>query len=59
MLPPVQTRYQALINELKETTYDTLWNKNLGKPRDHIGGLPAGMSPEEVTFGSVPVRGNY
>ncbi|KAJ3655579.1 hypothetical protein Zmor_014702 [Zophobas morio] len=49
--PKVKTRYQSLINELKETTYESHWNKVLGKGRDPIPGLPKGLNPLEVTFG--------
>lgn len=49
--PPVKTRYQTLINELKETSYDSHWNKNLGKSRDPVPGLPRGLDPLKVTFG--------
>ncbi|KAJ8930390.1 hypothetical protein NQ314_016817 [Rhamnusium bicolor] len=29
--PPVKTRFQEMINDLKETTYDSYWNKQDGK----------------------------
>lgn len=57
MLPPVPTRYEELINELKETTYDSLWNKELGKTRDYLSGLPMGVNPETVTYGMAPPEG--
>ncbi|KYB27190.1 EF-hand domain-containing family member B [Tribolium castaneum] len=49
--PAVKTRYQTLINELKETSYESHWNKCIGKSRDPIPGLPKGLNPLEVTFG--------
>ncbi|KAH0810018.1 hypothetical protein GEV33_012773 [Tenebrio molitor] len=49
--PKVKTRYQTLINELKETSYESHWNKVVGKGRDPIPGLPRGLNPLEVTFG--------
>lgn len=57
--PPVKTRYQELIENLKETTYESFWKKELGKPRDNVPGLPAGMIPETFTFGSPVITGNF
>ncbi|XP_076269380.1 EF-hand domain-containing family member B-like [Rhynchophorus ferrugineus] len=49
--PPVKTRYQQLICDLKDTPYSTYWNTELGKSRDPIPGLPMGMNALETTFG--------
>lgn len=57
LMPPIQTRFQTLINELKETPYESQWNKSTGASRDYVSGLPAGMQPMEITFGSPPIRG--
>lgn len=57
--PPVKSRFQTLIQDLKETTYDSYWNKEVGKSRDPTAGLPAGMDPKTHTFGSIPVKGIY
>ncbi|XP_060518059.1 EF-hand domain-containing family member B-like [Cylas formicarius] len=49
--PPVRTRYQQLQQDLKETPYASYWNAEIGKVRDPVPGLPAGMDPLQVTFG--------
>ncbi|KAL3281251.1 hypothetical protein HHI36_004464 [Cryptolaemus montrouzieri] len=48
---PSQTRYQQLMKDLKESTYESYWNKNLGTPRDNTPAFPESMKVEEVTFG--------
>nr|CAI5834934.1 unnamed protein product [Callosobruchus analis] len=53
---PVRNRFQELIADLKETTYDSYWNKQVGKVRDPTQGLPKGMIPLEVTMGTPSVR---
>lgn len=55
---PDKTRFQTLINDLKETSYASYWNKNLGKSRDPTAGLPAGMDPIAVTFGKPSEKGS-
>ncbi|KAK4880741.1 hypothetical protein RN001_008887 [Aquatica leii] len=49
--PEVQTRYQTLINDLKETAYDSYWNKT-NKPRDPIPAIPAKIvvNPPKTTY---------
>ncbi|KAF2903686.1 hypothetical protein ILUMI_02481 [Ignelater luminosus] len=54
--PEVKTRYQTLINDLKETSYDSYWNKQDGKCRDPIPGLPTGMDIVNTTFGKPTNR---
>lgn len=54
---PVQTRFQTLINDLKETSYSSYWTKNLGKCVDPTAGLPSGMNPVDVTFGKPSGKG--
>ncbi|KAL1494658.1 hypothetical protein ABEB36_010225 [Hypothenemus hampei] len=49
--PPLLTRYQQLIQDLKETPYFSYWNAEIGKVRDYVPGLPAGMNPVETTYG--------
>lgn len=49
--PPSLTRFQTLINDLKETSYDTYWNKTLGRCRDSTSGLPVHIDPIATTFG--------
>ncbi|KAF5276955.1 hypothetical protein FQR65_LT16119 [Abscondita terminalis] len=58
--PNSETHFQTLINDLKETSYESYWDKT-DKPRDPTGGLPAGMDYENTTFGektkpSPPVK---
>lgn len=55
--PPVMTRYQQLIMDLKETPYTSYWNAQLGKGADPTPGLPAGMDPVHTTFGQPTNRG--
>ncbi|KAH1013812.1 hypothetical protein HUJ04_002751 [Dendroctonus ponderosae] len=55
--PPVLTRYQHMIGDLKDTVYSSYWNAEIGKVRDPVPGLPAGMNPLEVTFGNPSKKG--
>ncbi|CAG9765813.1 unnamed protein product [Ceutorhynchus assimilis] len=55
--PPVLTRYEQLIQDLKDTPYMSYWNAQLGKVRDPVPGLPKGMDPIETCFG-VPTERN-
>lgn len=48
-----------LLQDLKETTYASYWNKEVGKVKDEVPGLPAGTSPTEVTFGKPSVTGTF
>lgn len=57
--PPVPTNYQFFLQDLKETPYASYWNKELGKVRDQVPGLPAGTCPIEVTFGKPSVTGMF
>lgn len=45
------------MNDLKETSYQSYWNKELGKTRDPTPGLPAGTEPLSVTFGAPTKKG--
>ncbi|CAG9833594.1 unnamed protein product [Diabrotica balteata] len=54
--PPVETRYQTLLRDLQETTYDSFWNKEIGKSRDSVPGLPKGTIPTEVTYGKPTIK---
>ncbi|KAJ8708669.1 hypothetical protein PYW08_010051 [Mythimna loreyi] len=49
--PPVKTKFETLVNEVKETCYSSYWNKPLGKTRDLTPFLPAGFDPRNTTFG--------
>lgn len=49
--PPVPTRYQTLIDDLKCTSYRSYWDEEVGKTRDPTPGLPGGMDPINTTFG--------
>ncbi|XP_045472375.1 EF-hand domain-containing family member B-like [Harmonia axyridis] len=51
--PPPQTRYRQLVNDLKETTYESYWNKQIGKTRDSTASFPEGMKVDEITFGDA------
>lgn len=56
MRPPVKTRFQTLIADLKDTTYDSYWNKKLGKSRDETAGLPEGADALQ-TYGISSKKG--
>ncbi|XP_044752597.1 EF-hand domain-containing family member B [Coccinella septempunctata] len=49
--PPPLTRYRQLVNDLKETTYASYWNKQLGATPDSTPTFPEGMKVDEITFG--------
>lgn len=53
---PAKTRYETLINDLKETSYESYWNKLEGRSQDPIAGLPAGMDPILTTYGKPTDR---
>ena len=51
------TPFQLLMAELKSTTMDSYWNKEVGKSRYPVANLPMGMDPVRTTFGkSYPSR---
>lgn len=47
-----------MIDDLKDTVYSSYWNADIGKVRDPVPGLPAGMNPLEVTFGNPSKKGS-
>ncbi|KAL0274176.1 UNVERIFIED_CONTAM: hypothetical protein PYX00_006659 [Menopon gallinae] len=49
---PEKSHFQHMEYELKNTIYDSYWNKALGKSRDPTPGLPRGMNIECTTFGT-------
>ncbi|KAJ8981215.1 hypothetical protein NQ317_004157 [Molorchus minor] len=54
--PPIKTRYQEAIDNLRETHYESYWKKPLGSIKDQIPGLPAGTVPLDITFGKPTLR---
>ncbi|GJQ86612.1 hypothetical protein Trydic_g7844 [Trypoxylus dichotomus] len=56
--PPPETRYETVINDLRETTYQSHWNQELGKSRDPNGAFPKGFDVENFTFG-FPTKREY
>lgn len=48
--PPINTKFMDTVNELKETTYASYWNKPLGSSRDSTPLLPEGAL-KNVRFG--------
>ncbi|KAI4464278.1 ef-hand domain c-terminal containing protein [Holotrichia oblita] len=48
--PKPVTRYETVINDLKETTFVSHWDQELGKTRDSGGAFPEGMDVENTTF---------
>ena len=55
--PSNVTKYQSVVNDLRETTYKSYWNKQLGKSRDATGYLPVQTDIETTTFGNPTRRG--
>ncbi|VVD04941.1 unnamed protein product [Leptidea sinapis] len=49
--PPKKTNFQTLVDDFKETVYDSYWQKPLGKPRDPVPMLPNGLDTVKTTFG--------
>ncbi|CAG5049079.1 unnamed protein product [Parnassius apollo] len=49
--PPLKTKFQSLVDELKETSYASYWKKPLGNVKDPIPMLPEGLDPYNTTFG--------
>lgn len=56
---PSPTRYQTLINDLKETPYHSYWVAEVGKCRDCTGKLPLHIHPYITTFGISSHKGTY
>ncbi|XP_018333284.1 EF-hand domain-containing family member B-like [Agrilus planipennis] len=59
--PPQTTSYQLFLNELRESTYDSTWNKIVGKPRDPFKGIPSGLPSKmdpvhKITLGKASVK---
>lgn len=52
--PPVKTKFQTLVEDLKETVYASYWNKAVGKIPDVVSKLPEGTDIFNKTFGSKP-----
>lgn len=52
--PVLPSAIEALNDELKNSIYDSFWNKPVGKTRDQTPGLPQGTKPLETTYGSPP-----
>lgn len=48
--PPIKNKFQAIIDEIKDTTYASYWKTPLGKSRDPVPMVPAGFDFHQ-TFG--------
>lgn len=46
-----ETPFQSLITELKNTSMNSYWKKEIGKIPDQTPNLPDGMDPVLTTFG--------
>lgn len=49
--PPAKTKFQSLVDDLKETSYSSYWNKPLGKVKDPVPMFPEGYDIEGTTYG--------
>lgn len=49
--PEKKTKFQNLVEEFKETVYDSYWNKPVGVLPDRRTLLPEGLDPRNTTFG--------
>ncbi|KAI5636094.1 EF-hand domain-containing family member B [Phthorimaea operculella] len=49
--PPRITNFQALVNDLKNTSYKSYWKKPLGKVPDPVPMFPKGYDIENTTYG--------
>lgn len=49
--PPSETKFMDLVNDVKETTYASYWNKPLGSSRDITPLLPEEYVRKDVRFG--------
>lgn len=56
--PPLKTKFQTLVDDVKETTYTSYWKNILGKVPDPVPMLPEKLVPLETTFGKkTPFHG--
>ncbi|XP_075213791.1 EF-hand domain-containing family member B-like [Lycorma delicatula] len=55
---PPKSMFETLLEEFKETTYDSYWNKRLGRTRDFCQGLPTIIDRENYCFGIKTTSGN-
>ncbi|XP_032519904.2 EF-hand domain-containing family member B [Danaus plexippus] len=49
--PPIKTKFQTLVDDLKDTPYASYWKKPLGRSSDPVPMLPEGFDIEGTTFG--------
>ncbi|XP_013170164.1 PREDICTED: EF-hand domain-containing family member B-like, partial [Papilio xuthus] len=49
--PPNKTKFRALVEDFKDTSYSSYWKKALGKVQDPIPMLPEGLDVYNTTFG--------
>ncbi|KAJ8708325.1 hypothetical protein PYW07_010450 [Mythimna separata] len=53
--PPMKTKFETLVNEIKESCYSSYWKKLLGTTRDQTPLLPAGFDVRNAIFGRKTV----
>lgn len=53
--PPLKTKFQNLVDEMKETCYTSYWKKPVGRTHDQTPFLPAGFDINKETFGRKTV----
>lgn len=49
--PPVKTKFQTLVEDLKDTAYTSYWKKPIGSGPDPVPTLPEGFDIAETTLG--------
>lgn len=56
--PPIKTKFQTLVDDFKDTLYNSYWKQALGKVRDPVPMLPEGFQILDTTFGKkTPFHG--
>lgn len=51
--PPTKTKFMEIVNDLKETTFASYWNRPIGSSRDITSLLPKGYGRKGVRFGKT------
>nr|AOG12889.1 chemosensory protein [Eogystia hippophaecolus] len=58
--PPTKTKFQVLVDDLKDTSYSSYWKKPLGQTHDSVPMLPEGFDAFGTTFGKkTPFHGRF
>lgn len=49
--PPIQSKFQTLVEDVKNTNFASYWKRPLGEVKDPVPMLPEGFDAEGTTFG--------